>query len=46
MIGFLMDSLQPTREAPTSLSAPGLTNRQIAALERQRRKRMSSSPEA
>jgi AcrR family transcriptional regulator len=43
MIGFLMDSLQPAREAPTPLPVPGLTNRQIAALERQRRKRMSGS---
>jgi len=41
MIGFLMDSLQPARDAPTPLPEPGLTNRQIAALERQRRKRMS-----
>jgi len=42
MIGLLMDSLQPAREAPTPLPEPGLTNRQIAALERQRRKRMSA----
>jgi len=41
MIGFVMDSLQPARQAPTPLPVPGLTNRQIAALERQRRKRMS-----
>ncbi|WP_330252613.1 TetR/AcrR family transcriptional regulator [Nocardia sp. NBC_00565] len=44
MIGFLMDSLQPARAAPTPLPEPGLTNQQIAALERQRRERMSGSP--
>jgi AcrR family transcriptional regulator len=41
LIGFMMDSLQPARQAPTPLPESGLTNRQIAALERQRRKRMS-----
>jgi AcrR family transcriptional regulator len=40
MIGFLMDSLQPARDAPTPLPVPGLTNRQISALERERRKRI------
>jgi len=43
MIGFLMDSLQPARQAPTPLPEPGLTNEQIAALERQRRERMSGA---
>lgn len=46
MIGFLMDSLQPAREAPTPLPVQGLTSRQIAALERQRRKRMSDPKKA
>lgn len=41
LIGFVMDGLRPARQAPTPLPVPGLTNRQIAALERQRRKRMS-----
>jgi len=45
MIGFLMDSLQPARDAPTPLPVPGLTNRQIAALERRRRERISGSTE-
>jgi AcrR family transcriptional regulator len=42
LIGLVMDSLQPARDAPTPLPEPGLTNRQIAALERQRRKRMAA----
>jgi hypothetical protein len=40
MIGFVMDSLRPARDAPTPLPVPGLTNRQISALERERRKRI------
>jgi AcrR family transcriptional regulator len=40
MIGFIMDSLQPARDAPTGLPVPGLTNRQISALERGRRQRI------
>ncbi|MEV0074621.1 TetR/AcrR family transcriptional regulator [Amycolatopsis sp. NPDC050768] len=43
MIGFLMDSLQPARDAPTPLPEPGLTDRQIAALERGRRRRISNT---
>ncbi|MEW2502790.1 TetR/AcrR family transcriptional regulator [Amycolatopsis sp. CA-161197] len=41
MIGFLMDSLQPARDTPTPLPEPGLTDRQISALERGRRRRIS-----
>ncbi|WP_410624348.1 TetR/AcrR family transcriptional regulator [Amycolatopsis sp. cmx-8-4] len=45
VIGLVLDSLQPAREVPTPLPEPGLTNRQIAALERQRSRRIAP-PEA
>ncbi|MGI5499328.1 TetR/AcrR family transcriptional regulator [Lentzea sp. CA-135723] len=46
MIGFLLDGLRPSREAPTSLPEPGLTSPQIADLERQRRERIAGESEA
>lgn len=46
MIGFLLDGIRPSREAPTPLPEPGLPSPQIAALERERSERMSGTPEA
>jgi AcrR family transcriptional regulator len=46
MIGFLLDGIRPSRDAPTPLPEPGLTSPQIAALERERSERMSGSPQA
>ncbi|MFD9740392.1 TetR/AcrR family transcriptional regulator [Umezawaea sp. NPDC059074] len=46
MLGFLLDGLVPARGAPTPLPEPGLTNPQIADLDRRRHERTSGAPEA